>query len=388
LKNRLLIIDDEPEISAVVAKVAKSCGYEVESTTSADEFRTLYANWRPTHVSLDLHMPSTDGIELLRFLGAEKSAAQILVMSGFDAKVVESARRLGSERGLTMAGIMMKPVRVADLQRMLQSLKIAEDEIDGKTLMRAIENRELFMLYQPKIHVERMDVSHFEALVRWLHPSRGVIGPDQFVPMAEREGLITILTREVARMAVGQVSDWRNRGLPIGVAINISGADLSNVGFADELNRLCEATGVKPDWITLELTETAAAANVADAMDILTRLRLMGFHLSIDDFGSGYSSLIQLHQLPFSEIKIDKQFVGGCATSDANRVIVKAIIDLAHNLGLTVVAEGVEDESTVDQLLMLRCDYVQGYFFSRPLRTDQTVQWMDRWATETLRMTK
>jgi EAL domain-containing protein (putative c-di-GMP-specific phosphodiesterase class I) len=139
---------------------------------------------------------------------------------------------------------------------------------------------------------------------------------------------------------------------------------------------------VRPSWVTLELTETAAAANAADAIDILTRLRLMGFHLSIDDFGTGYSSLTQLHRLPFSELKIDKEFVGGCATSEENRVIVKTIVDLAHNLGLSVVAEGAEDEPTVDHLRMLRCDYVQGYYYSRPLEPDQTVRWMDGWAKE------
>ena len=380
--NRMLIIDDEPDISAVVAKVAKSCGYEVKTTTDAAEFRSLHASWKPTHVSLDLHMPGTDGIEIIRFLASEHSPAHIFVMSGFDAKVVESARRLGTERGLTMAGTMLKPVRVADLQNMLKAVKIAEDVIDDKAVLQAIEGRQLLMLYQPKIQIERMDVSHFEALVRWRHPQRGVIGPDQFVPVAERAGLITALTREVARMAIEQVGQWRLQGLPMEVAINISGKDLSDVKFADELNRLCQSVAVQPDWITLELTETAAAANAADAIDILTRLRLMGFRLSIDDFGTGYSSLTQLHRLPFSELKIDKEFVGDCATSDENRVIVKTIVDLAHNLGLSVVAEGAEDEATVEHLRMLRCDYVQGFYFSRPLAVDQTVAWMESWTRD------
>lgn len=380
--NRLLIIDDEPDISILVAKVAKSSGYEAQYTASADEFRALHAEWRPTHVSLDLHMPGTDGIEIIRYLASERSRAQVIVMSGFDTKVVESARRLGTERGLTMVGALTKPVRVADLQKFLQSLKIDEDVIDEKALVGAVEHRELFMLYQPKVKIQGMEVAHFEALVRWRHPSRGIIGPDQFVPLAERAGLITAMTREVARMVVGQIGAWRENGLPAEVAINISGKDLSDVGFADELNQLCHSADVKPDWITLELTETAAAANAADAIDILTRLRLMGFRLSIDDFGTGYSSLTQLHRLPFSELKIDKEFVVSCALSDGDRVIVKTIIDLAHNLGLSVVAEGAEDGPTVDHLRMMRCDYVQGYFFSRPLQTDQVATWMDGWAKQ------
>ncbi len=380
--NRLLIIDDEQDIANLVAKVARTCNYDVKCTSDAAEFKALHAEWRPTHVSLDLHMPGTDGVEIIRFLAGEKSSAQILVMSGFDAKVVESARRLGAERGLNMVGSLLKPLRVADLQKMLNSLKIDEQEIDEQSILHAIENRELFLVYQPKVRVSEMSVTQFEALVRWRHPTRGEIYPNEFIPVAERAGLINLLTREVARMAMQQVSAWRAAGLTVNVAVNISGKDLSDVSFADELNRLCTEYKVQSKWVTLELTETVAAANAADAIDILTRLRLMGFNLSIDDFGTGYSSLTQLHRLPFSELKIDKEFVADCATSDENRVIVKTIVDLAHNLSLSVVAEGAENKATVDHLTLLRCDYVQGYYFSKPLRAEDIVQWLEGWATQ------
>ena len=384
--NRLLIIDDEPDISTLVAKVARTCNYEVKCTSDAGEFRTLHSEWRPTHISLDLHMPGTDGVEIIRYLAGEKSGAQILVMSGFDAKVVESARRLGAERGLTMAGALLKPLRVADLQKVLTSLKIDEQEIDDRAILHAIENRELYMVYQPKVRVSEMSVTQFEALARWRHPTRGDVFPNEFIPIAERAGLINALTREVARIALQQVGAWRANGLMVNVAINISGKDLSDVSFADELNRLCNEYKVQPKWITLELTETVAAANAADAIDILTRLRLMGFNLSIDDFGTGYSSLTQLHRLPFSELKIDKEFVSDCATSDENRVIVRTIVDLAHNLSLSVVAEGAENKETVDHLTMLRCDYVQGYYFSKPLRSEDIAQWMENWAKKQSRV--
>lgn len=380
--NRLLIIDDEAEIAALVAKVARTVGYEATTTRNADDFRARHRDWMPTHIVLDLHMPGTDGIEILRFLSMEKSTAQILIMSGFDTKVLESARRLGAERGLAIAGTLTKPVRVADLQKQLSELKIEDVVIDAAALVKAIENEELFLTFQPKIKIDEMDVSHFEALVRWRHPSRGIIPPGEFIPLAERAGMVSALTREVARIALRQLSAWRSKNLTIDVAINISGKDLADVGFADELQQLCESFGAQPEWVTLELTETAAAANAADAIDILTRLRLMGFHLSIDDFGTGYSSLTQLHRLPFSELKIDREFVGDCATSEENRVIVKTIVDLAHNLGLSVVAEGAEDKATVDQLKSLRCDFVQGFYFSHPLRAEQTVQWMGGWSQQ------
>jgi EAL domain-containing protein (putative c-di-GMP-specific phosphodiesterase class I) len=285
-----------------------------------------------------------------------------------------------------MAGMLLKPLRVADLQKILNGLKIDDEVIDEAAIRRAIANHELFLAYQPKVQIREMSVAHFETLVRWRHATRGDIYPDKFIPIAERAGLITDLTREVASIALQQLRIWRAEDLPVSLAVNISGKDLSEVSFADDLNRLCREHGVQPSWITLELTETVAAVNAADAIDILTRLRLMGFNLSIDDFGTGYSSLTQLHRLPFSELKIDKEFVSDCATSDENRVIVKTIVDLAHNLGLSVVAEGAETREVVDHLRMLGCDYVQGYFFSRPLRSDQVVPWMKNWTDASARL--
>ncbi len=380
--NRILVLDDEQEIVNFVAKVAQSCGYECNCTTDPAQFRMLHRDWRPTHVVLDLHMPGTDGVEVMRHLAAEKSTAQVLLISGFDVKVVEAARRLGVERGLTMAGTLLKPIRLVELQKLLNSLKHDDQEIDIPTLAHAIGNDELFLVYQPKVKIREMAVSHFEALVRWRHPTRGDTYPDQFIPVAERAGLVTALTQEVARLALRQLSTWRSAGRAINVAINISGRDLSDVDFADHLGRLCDEHNVLPTWITLELTETVAAGNAANAIDILTRLRLKGFNLSIDDFGTGYSSLTQLHRLPFSELKIDKEFVSDCASSAENKVIVKTIIDLAHNLGLSVVAEGAETSGVVDHLRMEQCDYVQGYFFSRPLGADQVVPWLENWATQ------
>ncbi len=375
--NRLLIIDDEPAIAALVAKVAKTCGYEATIAGSGEEFQARHRDWTPTHVIMDLQMPGLDGVELIRFLAGEKSRAQVMVMSGFDARVLESARRLGTERGLTMAGTLAKPIRVADLQKMLDGLKIPDQVIDEAALRAAIAGGQLSLLYQPKVRLDNFAVSRFEALVRWQHPQRGMVSPDEFISLAERVGLIDDLTREVARLAFAQIAAWRGQGHEIEVAINISGKNLSAVDFADGLARQCEQQGVQPGWVTLELTETAAGANAADVIDILTRLRLKGFQLSIDDFGTGFSSLVQLHRLPFSEIKIDREFVRGCTTSEEDRVIVRTIVDMAHNLGLTVVAEGAEDRPTVEFLAQHRCDLCQGFFFSRPLAADKAVSWTD-----------
>lgn len=381
-RNRLLVIDDEPDVAALVGKVARLCDYEVATTTSAEEFVTLHGSWMPTHVVLDLQMPGTDGVELIRFLAGEKSSAKVLIMSGFDLRVLETASRLGAERGLAMAGTLSKPLRVADLQAILNGLKLEGEVIDEEAVAQGLMRGEFFLVFQPKIKLPSFQLAEFEALVRWRHHSGDFIPPDDFIPLAERSGLIHRLTQEVAKIALRQLKEWRDSGYEVDMAINISGKDLSDVAFADDLHSLCEKLDTPPRWVTLELTETAAAANAADAMDILTRLRLMGFRLSIDDFGSGYSSLKQLHRLPFSELKIDREFVQGCATSDGDRVIAKTIVELAHNLGLSAVAEGAEDREAVRTLVELGCDYVQGYYISRPLPPDQTLPWIGNWIKE------
>ncbi|HXQ66125.1 MAG TPA: EAL domain-containing response regulator [Alphaproteobacteria bacterium] len=382
--NRLLIIDDDPQVARFVAKVAKACDYEAITTTSAEDFRARHGTWHPTHIVMDLQMPNTDGVELIRFLAAEKSKARLLIMSGQDVKVIEAVKHLGKERGLTMAGILSKPIRAAELRAILTNLKLASDVVDEDALARAIQNGELFLLYQPKIEVHSRRLAGFEALVRWQHPSRGIIPPTEFIPLAEQSGLIDRLTQEVAKLALHQLSLWRGQNLEVGVAFNISGRNLSNVGFADELASFCRNFGVRLEWVTLELTETAAAANAANAMDILSRLRLKGCRISIDDFGTGYSSMKQLQRLPFSELKVDMEFVRGCVASAGDRIIVKAIIDLAHNLGLIAVAEGVEDQATLEVLAELGCDLAQGYFISRPLSAEQTAEWVRNCASGAL----
>ena len=148
--NRLLIIDDDPQVARFVAKVAKACDYEATTTTSAEDFRARHGTWHPTHIVMDLQMPNTDGVELIRFLAAEKSKARLLIMSGQDVKVIEAVKHLGKERGLTMSGILSKPIRAAELRAILTNLKLASDAVDEDTLARAIQNGELFLVYQPK----------------------------------------------------------------------------------------------------------------------------------------------------------------------------------------------------------------------------------------------
>jgi len=243
-------------------------------------------------------------------------------------------------------------------------------------LRHAIEFNELELYYQPKVDLKTRRVSAVEALVRWRHPRRGLVEPDLFIPIAEQTGLIKQLTHWVLTEAVQQIGQWRKGGIPIDMAVNLSAFNLHDIQLPTFVRSLVEAWEVDPSWLVLEITESAIMSNPSNAMEILGQLDEMGVSLSVDDFGTGYSSLGHLKQLPVDEIKVDRSFVMEMAENENDAVIVRATIDLAHNLGLKVIAEGVETEDVLQMLKVLNCDMVQGYFVSRPLSRDDFMQWL------------
>ena len=253
----------------------------------------------------------------------------------------------------------------------------ATDELCAERLERALERGELMLCYQPKIDVASGAVTGVEALSRWHDEELGDVPPSLFVGVAERCGLIDELTDSVLRSALAQWAAWRDQGLRVRLALNISALTLRDVYLPDQIQRLCMREGMPAEYLTIEVTESATQ-NVVRLLDTLSRLRLKGISVSLDDFGTGYSSLIQLRQLPYSEIKIDQCFVRDAARSRESRLIVKAVIDLAHGMGLIATAEGVEDEATLALLGELGCDEAQGYFVARPMRGPELVDWLLR----------
>lgn len=242
-------------------------------------------------------------------------------------------------------------------------------------LRHAINNGHFFLLYQPTIDLHTAGVSAVEALVRWRHPDLGVIQPDEFIALGEQAGLMKPLTLWVLNAALRQCHVWRQAGMDIAMAVNISARNLQDPQLPDQVAEILHISGVSPDELNLEITESVIMADAARAMQILTRLRKMGVHLSIDDFGTGYSSLSYLKKLPVDAIKIDKSFVMDMAVDRDDAAIVQSIIDLGHNLGLKIVAEGVENQETWDQLTALGCDAAQGYYMSRPIPATELPNW-------------
>jgi EAL domain-containing protein (putative c-di-GMP-specific phosphodiesterase class I)/ActR/RegA family two-component response regulator len=366
-EERLLIIDDELKMAKIVAKGGEMSGYVTAYTDKADEFFHRLATWCPTVVVVDLQMPDTDGIELLRAMAAQGATAKVVVCSGIDARTIDTTIRLGTELGLEMGGAMNKPVRLAEIRSLLEKLKSGSDTAGLDGLRQAIENDELFLAYQPKIDLHTGAAVGAEALVRWQTPTGATLPPDSFLPYAEENGLMGPLTEWVMRNAVDQVAQWAAADFHINLAVNISATNLHDLSLPDALAEMCRASGLKANNFTLELTETASMRDAAKMMDVLARFRIKEFSLSIDDFGTGYSSLVQLQRLPFSEIKIDRSFVFGMDKIKENAVIAKTVIDMGHNLGLQVCAEGVENEASLEMLKEYGCDFAQGYLISKPI---------------------
>jgi diguanylate cyclase (GGDEF)-like protein len=243
-------------------------------------------------------------------------------------------------------------------------------------LRQAIENDQLSLHYQPKIDLKTNRVIGVEALVRWQHQQYSFIPPDQFIIPAERTGLIRPLTLWVLNTGLRQYQVWHQAGMEISMAVNLSARNLQDAQLPEQIAELARTCGVASGLLELEITESAIMADPTHAMEVLTRLRGMGIRISIDDFGTGYSSLGYLKKLPVDEIKIDKSFVIGMAEDKDDVVMVLSIINLAHNLGLKVVAEGVENQETLNQLAAFGCDEAQGYFWSHPLPAAELTRWL------------
>jgi EAL domain-containing protein (putative c-di-GMP-specific phosphodiesterase class I) len=242
---------------------------------------------------------------------------------------------------------------------------------------RALEEQRLHMAYQPKVSLGDGGLTRVEALVRWDDPALGPVEPSRFVPMAEEHGLIDELTLWGLRTILKQWLEWREDGIDTSIAFNISALSLQHLDFPDLVERMCRALEVPTDRLVIELTE-GATQPLIKLMDTLTRFRIKGIGLAIDDFGTGYSSLMQLRHLPFTEVKIDKAFVADVTKSRDCRLIIQAITDLAHGLGLIATAEGVE---TIDQLRAVRelgCDIVQGYLISPALDPAALKGWIEK----------
>lgn len=393
---RLLILDDDPGVGQTIELIAQASGLQTLFTQEPDVFFSKLDEWAPDYIALDLVMPQMDGVEVLAKLAEQQCQAQIIITSGVGHRILDAAGRTAAERGLKIVGVLSKPFMPSALRKLLGDAKVeagapavavpAQDppqRIGRNDIRAALDNNELFVVYQPKMRCRDRRIQGFEALLRWKHPELGFIPPDTFIRVAENVGLIDELTERVFDMAFAWFAEhFRQTGMRL--SVNISARTVMDEAFVESITRRCERENLSTRQIICELTETSAMEDPVGSLGALTRLRMKGVHLSIDDLGTGFSSLLQLVRLPFSELKVDKSFVISAARSSESRQVIKAIVGLGQSLDMQTTDEGVEDAETLRFLEEIGCNLAQGYFIARPMTGNDAMQWVASFRPETL----
>jgi EAL domain-containing protein (putative c-di-GMP-specific phosphodiesterase class I)/AmiR/NasT family two-component response regulator len=333
-------------------------------------------------VLIDLEMPVMDGVELIRSMAQKKYASSIIILSAKDPILIASVGTMAEADGLHVVGTFQKPLLPDALEcsflRFIQDAKnqtaepraAADNEVTAVELGQAFACGELTLAFQPKLTVHGLMLKGVEALARWNHPHKGMISPSVFIPLAERHGMIDMLTVHLLQVAFQHKQAWQNFGLRFNLAFNLSPLSLADVDMVEWLCKLSDDYGVSPTEITFEVTENALLGELASSIRTLARLRLKGFHIAIDDYGTGFANAQQLSRVPATELKIDRSLIHRAAARPQQLLILASTVDLAKNLKLTTVAEGVETAEDFKIIYDLGVDLVQGFYFSKPLYHD------------------
>ena len=387
---KVLIVDDQSHVRTYVRTVLRHAGV-VDVSEAVNGAEALAAVTQPgawfALILCDLRMPERDGIETIRAFAALGLESAIAIMSVEEERVIETAGMLAEVQGLRLLGTIAKPLTSEKLEALFNKMREVAPRLPDAASMapegdltNAFIRRELTLAYQPKIWMRTGKFAGVESLVRWKHPALGLFQPGSFVPLMENSAdLSECLTDFSLRESIACVGRWREAGRELRAAINLSAHAFDRLDLPERVNAICLEHLVEPEFITLELTETHVARDAVRMIDVATRLRLKGFTLSIDDFGTGHSGLSMLQKLPFNELKIDRQFVNGCSHSSTQRSVVEASLALARSLKMTSVAEGVQNRPDWDLLNELGCDVMQGYFIARPMSEEGLEAWAMQW---------
>nr|WP_294516079.1 EAL domain-containing response regulator [uncultured Rhodopila sp.] len=376
--QRLLVIDDQRLDRAITTHAASRMGYAATAAASIAETRDLLEQGaRFDIVVLDLLLGDEDGLEALPLLSQLNPSAVVVLASGFDGRILGASQRLASSLGLRVAGVLRKPILPTALQRMLRQNPGTQIVTTGPGLLipperlrAAIADGQIRPWFQPKMSLTSGTVVGTEALARWVKPGGQSIAPAAFIPVAEQNGLIADLTDTMLDQSLEACARWRRQRPDCWVAVNLSPLLLDDPGVTDRIEQRLQRHGVPPGALVLEVTENKGIPDTPCATKILTRLRIRGVNLSIDDFGTGHSSLLSLVRMPFNEMKIDQAFVREAVDSRDSRKVVRAAASLGRELGLKVVAEGVETQTMAHLVEDAGCHVGQGWLYGRAVPPD------------------
>lgn len=404
---KILVVDDDSFMHKLLKRMLANLGFTAVACADSGQAaleRVDSPADSPNFIMLDVNMPEMDGIEFVRHLGKRNYTGCLIFISGEEERTLHAVEKLAQAHQFTVLGHLHKPAsqeRLAELMDKCMFTKVDESGVEKticKCTMRkreeprvekkiygpdevflAIKRGELVNYYQPKVDISTKRVVGVETLVRWLHRRDGLVFPDRFIGVAETNGLIDDLTLVVLTGALAHARVWKDEGLELQVAVNVSMKNLHSLDFPELVAGLAAKAGVPPQKVELELTESSLMWDVRVPLDILARLRLKRFRLSIDDFGTGNSSLAKLRDLPFDELKIDQSFTHKAWNDEKLKALFNASLELGKQLGMSVVAEGVEDKADWDFISESGCDVAQGYFIAKPMPAADLPGWIRSW---------
>ena len=390
--RNVVIVDDDHFVLRATSFQVKNIGcHNVRTFDNAQEALQLLA--QPGHsvdaVILDLNMPDITGIDMIRYLADQQYPGHIILFSGEDLYTLEAVEKLAQARGLAVAARISKPVDSQQLKQVLMNVqssvgvKVNEPatrrNISKQRLQQAIQKGELEPWVQPKIHLKNQEVFGVEILARWSASDLDNVLPDEFIPLLERYDLIDEMTLSLTQQVIAFFHQYHHALDNVHIAINLSMKSLQKSNFFIALENVLKQHNESYSRFTFEVTESCLNRDMAEALDVLSSLRLKRISLSIDDFGTGYSNLTQLKDLPFDELKLDKSFISSVWDNSKSQIILNNSISLAKQLNMTVVAEGIETRQEMELVNQMGVDYVQGYYFARPMPMTRFPVWLGEW---------
>jgi EAL domain-containing protein (putative c-di-GMP-specific phosphodiesterase class I) len=387
---RFLVVEDHGFQRWVMGNLLQTLGAKyVVSAADGQAALDIFRN-HPQPIDIivsDLDMPGMDGMAFIRHVGEIVSGVSLIVASSLDRAVVASVGTMAKAYGMNLLGAIDKPPTAKKLRGLIDLYRRPGGEAQRgaaataqsftlEEILQGLTREEFEPFFQPKMDMRTREVKSAEAMARWRHPSKGTVGPQAFVGLLEQHGEIERLTAMMLKKAAASCRLWQNAGYDVSVSINLSLDSLADVGLADRMMQVVYSQGLEPRHLVFEVTQTAMAADPGKALENFSRLRMKGFGLSIDDYGSGYSSMQQLTRIPFTELKIDPSFVRNAATQPACRAMLESSLEMAAKLNIDAVAEGVESQAQWDLLRELGCHFAQGHYIARPMETGEFVEWL------------
>ncbi|RON68804.1 EAL domain-containing protein [Pseudomonas fluorescens] len=398
-KYVLVVDDSRVQREFAVDLCRRMWGCEIYQADDGEQAIALLARFPHIElVILDLEMPRMDGVQALHEMARLGMEPAVIVASGRESMLLTVVENMGKSLGISLLGVMQKPIsneQLATSVKRVSALKLRQaastdkvlvvPELTERDVIVGLRKQQFQAYFQPKVSLLDGNLTGVEALIRWKHPRHGLLMPGQFIDLIERSDSMSDVTLAMLDMSLQQCKLWHAAGLHISVSINLSARSLADAQLANAIIERIAASGVEPRLIMLEITESALMTDLAITYGTLARFRLKGIGLSIDDYGTGFSSLLQLSRIPCSELKVDRAFVHGASDNLNLQVLLESAIDTARRLSLKVVAEGVETHKDWMLLRHLECDEAQGYFIARPMPGSALSLW---WSANRIRLQK